>query len=145
MSEEKERWFYSASTRGFLPYSYKEVYENSINGWPKDAVEITSEYRDELFEKQAAGGYEIQSDKKGYPVAVKWAEETPEEKAKFKREDLLKEADEIIQPMMGYAYAGILDDTEKKYFKSMNEYRKAIDDIDPSSSDITWPDKPIKE
>lgn len=145
MTEEKERWFYSAKVRGFYPYSDKEVYEKSINGWPDDAVEITAEYRDELFEKQSAGGYEIQSNEKGYPVAVEWAEESDEDKAKYKREELLKEADEIIQPMMGYAYAGILNDSEKKYFKSMNEYRKSIDNIDPSSPDITWPEKPAKE
>lgn len=142
MTEEKERWFYSAGVRGFYPYSDKEVYEKSINGWPEDAVEIAPEYRDELFEKQAAGGYEIQSDEKGYPVAVKWAEESAEEKAKYKREDLLKEADAVIQPMLGYAVAGILSDNEKETFKSWNEYRKALEGLDVTADELEWPDKP---
>ena len=58
------------------------------------------------------------------------------------KSNLLLEADEIIQPMLGYAVSGILSDTEKEAFKAWNEYRKALEDVDVTAADIEWPDKP---
>lgn len=59
-----------------------------------------------------------------------------------KRHELMSGADLIIQPMLGYALAGILSDADKVRFKAWNEYRKALEDMDVTATDIKWPDKP---
>lgn len=51
-------------------------------------------------------------------------------------------ADSVIQPLMGYAVAGILSDADKERFKTWNEYRKALEDMDVTATDIDWPAKP---
>ena len=61
---------------------------------------------------------------------------------KTMKESLLKDADAVIQPMLGYAVAGILSDAEKETFKAWNEYRKALEDADVTAADIEWPAKP---
>lgn len=132
--------YYSAGRRGFFPGNDRETYEQSLLGWPSDAVEITAEYKDELFKKQAQG-YEIVGNENGYPIAV-LNEPSAEELAEGKRATLLSEADAVIQPMLGYAVAGILSDAEKETFKAWNEYRKALEDVDVTATNIEWPDKP---
>ena len=134
------REYYSAERRGFFPSSDREIYEQSLLGWPSDAVEITAEYKEELFKKQAQG-YEIVGDKNGYPIAV-LNEPSAAEAAGGKRATLLSEADAVIQPMLGYAVSGILSDAEKETFKAWNEYRKALEDVDVTATDIKWPAKP---
>lgn len=59
-----------------------------------------------------------------------------------KQSELIAEADIAIQPLMGYALAGIMSDAEKEAFKAWNEYRKALEDVDVTATDIEWPDKP---
>ena len=59
-----------------------------------------------------------------------------------KKEKRLIEADRKISPMLGYALSGILSDAEKETFKEWNEYRKALEDIDVTATDIKWPAKP---
>ena len=132
--------YYSNERRGFFPGNDRETYEKSLLGWPSDAVEITAEYKEELFKKQAQG-YEIVGDKNGYPVAV-LNEPSAEELAEGKRATLLSEADTVIQPMLGYAVSGILSNDEKAKFKAWNEYRKALEDVDVTAADIEWPTKP---
>ena len=138
--EYTNKEYYSKKQRGFFSGIDREAYEQSPQGWPSDVVEITAEYKEELFKKQAQG-YEIVGDKNGYPVVVLNAP-SAEELAEGKRATLLSEADAVIQPMLGYAVSGILADTEKKTLKAWNEYRKALEDIDVTATDIEWPAKP---
>ena len=58
------------------------------------------------------------------------------------KEKRLIEADRKISPMLGYAVSGILSDAEKETFKAWNEYRKALEDVDVTATDIEWPAKP---
>lgn len=58
------------------------------------------------------------------------------------KQRLIDEADTVIQPMLGYAFAGILSETEKETFKAWNEYRKALEGLDVTADEIEWPDKP---
>lgn len=51
-------------------------------------------------------------------------------------------ADAVIQPLMGYALAGILSESDRETFKTWNEYRKALESVDVTATDITWPKKP---
>lgn len=132
--------YYSAERRGFFPGRDRETYEKSPAGWPSDAVEITPEYKEELFKLQAAG-YEIVGDKNGYPVGV-LNEPSEEELAESERTVRIAEADALIQPMLGYALAGILSDEEKERFKAWNQYRKELEDLDVSVKELVWPDKP---
>lgn len=132
--------YYSAERRGFFPVSDRETYEQSLLGWPSDAVEITEEYKEELFKKQA-DGYEIVGDDKGYPIAV-LNEPSAEELAEGTRATLLSEADSVIQPMLGYAMAGLLSEEEKEEFKRWNAYRKAVQELDVSVDNLVWPERP---
>lgn len=59
-----------------------------------------------------------------------------------KLRELIDEADIAIQPLMGYALAGIATDADKARFKAWNEYRKALEDVDVTATVIEWPDKP---
>ena len=59
-----------------------------------------------------------------------------------KKQRLIDEADAVIQPTLGYAVSGILSDTEKETLKAWNEYRKALEDVDVTATDIKWPTKP---
>ena len=59
-----------------------------------------------------------------------------------KKQRLIDEADAVIQPTLGYAVSGILSDTEKETLKAWNEYRKALEDVDVTATNIEWPEKP---
>lgn len=59
-----------------------------------------------------------------------------------KKQGLIDDADAVIQPMLGYAVAGVLSDAEKEAFKAWNEYRKALEDVDVTATNIEWPAKP---
>lgn len=58
------------------------------------------------------------------------------------KENLINKADSIIQPLMGYALSGILSNDDKARFKAWNEYRKALEDVSVTATDIKWPAKP---
>lgn len=132
----EEQYFYSPSKNAFFPLSFKEAYQNGI-GWPDDAKEVTTD----VFIEYAGNkqGFVRTPDKNGLPEWVAYEEVEPVE-AKQKR--LIKEADAVIQPLMGYALAGIMSDAEKERFKAWNEYRKALESVDATDVDIKWPDKP---
>lgn len=62
-------YFYSAKTNGFYLFSLRDVYENSPNGWPKDAVPIDEGFYQFLLEGQSENKT-ITSDGKGHPILI---------------------------------------------------------------------------
>ena len=135
-----EKHYYSSERKGFFYGNDRDTYEKSLLGWPEDAVEITLEYKEELFEKQAQG-YEILGDDKGYPVA-KLKEISIKDQNENTVLALKQEADAVIQPLLGYALSGILSEEEQSKFKSWNIYRKALDELDTSLDTLELPTKP---
>ena len=132
----EEQYFYSASKNAFFPLSFKDAYQNGI-GWPNDAKEVPVD----VFIEYAGNkqGFVREPDKHGMPT---WAAYEEKESHESKKSRLIGEADAVIQPLLGYAVSGILSDTEKETFKAWNEYRKALEDIDVTVTDIKWPTKP---
>lgn len=59
-----------------------------------------------------------------------------------KLHSLKVEANGVIQPLLGYAVAGILDDDDKDKFERWNRYRKSLDGIDVYDASPAWPAKP---
>lgn len=59
-----------------------------------------------------------------------------------KLHSLKVEANGVIQPLLGYAVAGILDDDDKDKFERWNKYRKSLDSIDIHDASPAWPAKP---
>lgn len=131
--------YYSSENNSFYDNDVRHVYESSSDGWPSDAVEITQDAYDKLLAGQAAGKI-ITSGKNRMPVLQEPVITPPSLSGQLAGR--IKEADAIIQPLMGYALAGILSDAEKETFKAWNEYRKALEGLDVTADEIEWPDKP---
>ena len=87
---------------------------------------------------------ELKSGKFGAPVdnIEKRKKERKGMLNQIEKNRLLQEADAIIQPMLGYALADILSNAEKSRLKAWNEYRKTLEDVDVTATDIEWPAKP---
>lgn len=134
-------YYYSGSRNGFFPISLKHLYEDSQEGWPSDATGITDEEYNYLFSKQGADDTVIMPDNNGRPILK--SIERPQPTAEDQRSELVKEADAIIQPLMGYALAGIMSNADRTRFNAWNEYRKALENLDTSIPTEGWPQKPI--
>lgn len=99
--------------------------------------EISSDKHMELIDEISKG--RRMSFENGEITTVVAKDETPPEDM---RQYLIQDADQEIQPLMGYAITGILSDAEKNKFKALNEYRKALEDVDVTAPTIEWPIKP---
>lgn len=62
-----EKYYYSATTKGFYLLSIKNSYDESKNGWPADCVEINENYYRALLNGQS-DGKNIVPDENGTPV-----------------------------------------------------------------------------
>ena len=99
--------------------------------------EISSDRHIELIDEISKG--RSMSFENGEIITVVAKNETPPEDM---RQYLIQDADRTLQPMLSYAVAGILSDAEKETFKAWNKYRKALEDVDVTATDIEWPAKP---
>ncbi|HEJ8089441.1 TPA: tail fiber assembly protein [Serratia liquefaciens] len=75
---KENTYYYSAKTGGFYDEVEKDIYENSLSGWPGDAVEITNYEYKSLFEGQAAGQIIVAGDD-GKPYLIAPPEPTYEQ------------------------------------------------------------------
>ncbi|EQA1622518.1 tail fiber assembly protein [Enterobacter asburiae] len=86
----EEKYYWSAKESGFYPESMRELYENSADGWPDDATEISEELYQSLLTGQLKGKV-ITSDSGGNPVltapVIDW-----NARAESKRQSLLTSA-----------------------------------------------------
>jgi len=140
-----ERYYYSAEKGGFFLYSFKEIYEDSANGWPKDVVEITDEQYKNLLNGQAQGKI-ITADSKGYPVLVDPPPPTQEQlsvAAEAERKTLLAEATVEMAPLLDAVDLDEATEEEKNKLAAWKKYRVLLNRVDISKApDIVWPEKP---
>ncbi|PWI80486.1 phage tail protein [Enterobacter sp. CGMCC 5087] len=134
----EERYFYSPTTRGFYPLSMKEQYENSLNGWPADAVEINTNDYQALLEGQSRGQVIVPGDD-GNPKLV-----TPEidHDAIFgtQKESLLMEAERIIAPLERAVKFGIATEEEKLQLEAWEKYSVMVNRA--TMENPVFPEKP---
>lgn len=127
--------YYNKNTLGF--------YDSEINEMPENSVEISSEYHNELLQKQALG-FEIQPDKKGYPIAIKkvLADEERIYINESKKQQLINEATQKITLLQDIIDLDMQESNEEELLKKWKKYRILITRVDVSSFDIQWPENP---
>ncbi|WP_449540558.1 tail fiber assembly protein [Enterobacter ludwigii] len=137
----KDRYFWSEKENGFYPESMKALYENSPDGWPEDAVEISAELYNSLLEGQSRGkviicghdGKPLLSDPVIDHIAIAEAEKNL----------LVSEAEEMILPLQRAVKYDIASDEEKQRLKAWEIYSVKLSRIDTSAApEIEWPEKP---
>lgn len=138
-------YFFSRKTNGFYPAILKADYEASPNGWPDDAVAISEEDYNLLYEGQAKGKIII-ADSKGYPVLTDPPEpDTAEliEAAEEKRNTLIAEATIAIAPLQDAIDLEEATEEEKSRLIVWKKYRVQLNRVDTGNApDIVWPEKP---
>lgn len=126
-----DKIYYSPSMCGFFHSNI-----HAENEMPLDLIEVEMDQYEYLIRGQESG-LEIHAGEDGAPCLS-----PPLLSAHDRVKSLLCDADAVIQPMLGYASAGILSDAEKERFKAWNEYRKALEGVDVTADELEWPDKP---
>ena len=139
--------YYSASSNGFYPESMKTDYENSVNGWPEDATEITNSDYEKLMQGRYIGKV-ITADSNGKPVltdpVIDW-----QANAESQRQSLLGEATSTTADWRTELQLDIISDDDKASLVKWMAYTKALKALDLTGvtnevgyKAIAWPDKP---
>ena len=140
-----ENYYYSAKNNGFYHSSLKAGYEMSDNGWPEDAVIISDDDYNALFDGQVSGKV-ITSDSTGKPVLVDSVAQTPEQllaTAKGRVSLLLAKAAEAITPLQDAVDIEEATGSELASLKAWKQFRVALNRLDLSTApDIIWPEEP---
>ena len=138
--DDKGRDFYKSKSL-FLEHTLKVVYDSDKN------VVIIKKNIDDTFpvgrsvieiedqEYDDTRAYKIDTDKRVLVLNTQLENHG-------KKQRLIDDADSVIQPLLGYAVSGLLSDTEKETFKAWNKYRKSLEDVDVTATNIEWPAKP---
>lgn len=127
--------YYDKNTLGF--------YDSEINEIPENSVEISSEYHNELLQKQTLGS-EIQPDKKGYPIAIKKVL-TDEERIytnESKKQQLINEAIQKIALLQDIIDLDMQESNEEEQLKQWKKYRILVTRVDTSDINAVFPSKP---
>ena len=128
-------YFYSKTTGGFY---LEHIHGSAI---PSDAVEITDDYYQSLFDGQGAG-FIISSNDDGYPIIKNRPAASKEllaENARTERDMRLSKTDHLVMP--DYPIPADL-------LSKVKVYRQALRDItnqDGFPTDISWPVNPMDE
>ncbi|WP_288444158.1 tail fiber assembly protein [uncultured Serratia sp.] len=143
---KENRYYYSAKTGGFYDSSEKSVYENSIKGWPADAVAITNDEYKLLFDWQAIGRVIVAGDD-GKPYLAAPPEPTQEQlvaSAEQHKQTLIDDAIQSINTIQLKLQAGRkLTIGETARLNVMLDYIDFVQGIDASMApNIEWPEKP---
>lgn len=128
--------FYSKKKCGF--------YDDKINNdFPDDVVEISRQYHSELLEKQSQG-FDIKSDKNGYPVAVEHVI-TIDEIIMIntsKQQQLLNVVNAEIDILNRSVRLRRATDADKKRLELLENYSIDLYKLDLSNPDVVIPEKP---
>ena len=129
--------YYNSKNNGF--------YDSNINDVPTNSVEISNEEHSQLLEKQSQG-FDIKSDKNGYPVAVEHVI-TIDEIIMIntsKQQQLLNIANEqiiILERAIKYNRA---TDADKLLLEKLELFTIDVSQVDLSDPDLTFPELPKK-
>lgn len=140
----KDRYFWSAKENGFYPESMKELYENSPDGWPEDAVEISEELYNSLLEGQSRGKV-IASGRDGKPLL---SDPVIDHTALAEAEKSLlgSKAEEMILPLQRAVKYGIASEEEMARLKEWEIFSVELSRVDTSlAPEIEWPEQPSND
>lgn len=143
----EEKYYWSAKESGFYLESMKTLYEDSPDGWPDDAVEITGELYNSLLAGQLNGKV-ITSDSNGNPIltdpVIDWGQ-----KAESQRQSLLTAANDTIADWKIELQLDTISDEDKAFLIKWMAYIKAVKALDFSGATdeagykaIDWPYTP---
>ncbi|MGC6085373.1 tail fiber assembly protein [Enterobacter hormaechei] len=140
----KDRYFWSEKENGFYPESMKALYENSPDGWPEDAVEISAELYNSLLEGQSRGKVIICSHD-GKPLlsdpVIDYAAIAEDEKSR-----LASKAEEMILPLQRAVKYGIASEEELQWLKEWEIFSVELSRVDTSLAPvIEWPEPPSND
>jgi len=140
----KDRYFWSEKENGFYPESMKALYENSPDGWPGDAVEISEELYNSLLEGQSRGKV-ITSGRDGKPLlSDPVIDHTALAEAEKSR--LGSKAEEMILPLQRAVKYGIASEEELQSLKEWEIYSVKLRRVDTSlAPEIEWPEPPSND
>lgn len=139
--------YYSASQNCFVCESLRSRYEESADGWPEDAKEISERWYSYLLSKQSEGRT-IVPNEYGMPVlapvVINWQDNAEEQ-----RQLLLKEAYAAAADWRTELDLGIIDKEDKASLKIVMAYisklkKLKLKDINEESdyTAIVWPTPP---
>ncbi|RRZ90938.1 tail fiber assembly protein [Erwinia sp. 198] len=138
-------YFYSKKTNGFYPEIMKADYESSPDGWPDDAVVVSEESYNKLYEGQAHGKI-ITADNDGNPILIDPPGPTTGQLialAEEQRGNLLAEATIAIAPLQDAVELDEATDEEKVQLAAWKKYRILLNRLNVNTApDIIWPEKP---
>lgn len=129
--------YYNSKNKGF--------YDSNINEIPANSVEISDEYHAELLESQSKG-FVIQSDEKGYPIAVEHVL-TVDEIIMIntsKQQKLINIANEqiiILERAIKYNRA---TEADKELLEKLELFTIDVAQVDLSDPNLTFPELPKK-
>lgn len=136
-----ERYFYSATTNGFYPYSLFENYR-SAGSWPEDAVEISERWYSYLLDGMCAGKI-INANEDGQPVLSEPTPPTEQELRavnEVRKVRLMQEAGEKIDILQDAVELGISTEEEEKSLIAWRGYRVQLSRVAPDNP--VWPELP---
>lgn len=134
---DKNMMYYNSNNNGF--------YNSNINDIPDNSVEISDEYHAELLESQSKG-FVIQSDEKGYPIAVEHVL-TVDEIIMIntsKQQKLINIANEqiiILERAIKYNRA---TEADKELLEKLELFTIDVAQVDLSDPNLTFPELPKK-
>lgn len=140
------QYYYSKTTGGFYDSAEKNAYEDSLNGWPVDAVAITEDEYKDLFNGQAAGMVII-ADDDGKPYLAMQPDPTHEQlvaAAEQQRQSLIADAIQSISVIQLKLQAGRkLTVAETARMNLVLDYIDDVQTVDVSMApNIEWPAVP---
>ncbi|MCK7154672.1 tail fiber assembly protein [Enterobacter kobei] len=140
----KDRYFWSEKENGFYPESMKALYENSHDGWPEDAVEISEELYNSLLEGQSRGKV-IASGHDGKPLlSDPVIDHTALAEAEKSRLGI--KAEEMILPLQRAVKYGIASEEELQSLKEWEIYSVKLSRVGTSlAPEIEWPEPPSSD
>lgn len=141
-------YFYSKYTGGFYNDDEKSVYEDSLNGWPNDAVAISDYEYQEILGGQAKGKQiSINSDGKVILISpqIDWLL-----LAEQHRENLLSAANAATADWRTELQLDVISEDDKPKLIEWMAYIKVLKNLDISSvnnqedfDSVTWPEQPV--
>lgn len=124
----EDKYYWSAKESGFYLESMKALYEDSSDGWPDDAVEITGELYNSLLAGQLNGKV-ITSDGNGNPIltepVIDWSQ-----KAESQRQSLLTAANDTIADWKIELQLESISDDDKASLIKWMAYIKSLKAMD---------------
>ncbi|WP_397322257.1 tail fiber assembly protein [Pantoea agglomerans] len=139
--------YYSAKRNGFYDVDLKEVYKSSANGWPDDAVAISTAQYEELLQGQSSGRL-ITADSSGLPILID-PEIDWQARAEQQRQGLLSAANATIADWRTELQLDVISENDRaslikwmEYIRNLKSlvFSDIVDDADYNS--IVWPEQP---